>query len=267
MAEIAHAHQASPQALETISKYFDDALVQDTFFEAAHDTLQKLGFKRDNTFVLVNTCRDELARPISHFFDKHYGHTFNLSGISGVVTAGTLGFVAATSHAPANPDGRDKYVFIGATHTAVDQNGTEGPVVREGQKKVSNACGAIEVLLGEIRSGVHQDGTIRDDNVEYDTLKKQIFSKNPPAIPTNFQLTKITAQAITNTLEDHISKTVNPAKADYAVIVGVQIHAGVKAGLWTPESVIDYFAPVTSYVVIKGKKQELKVHGNKLVVA
>jgi len=55
--------------------------------------------------------------------------------------------------------------------------GTEGPVVREGQKKVSNACGAIEVLLGEIRSGVHQDGTIRDDNVEYDTLKKQIFSK------------------------------------------------------------------------------------------
>lgn len=25
---------------------------------------------RDNTIVLVNSCRDELARPISHFFDK-----------------------------------------------------------------------------------------------------------------------------------------------------------------------------------------------------
>lgn len=55
--------------------------------------------------------------------------------------------------------------------------GTEGPVVREGQKKVSNACGAIEAILGEIRSNVHQNGTIRDDNVEYDTLKKQIFSE------------------------------------------------------------------------------------------
>lgn len=50
-------------------------------------------------------------------------------------------------------------------------------------------------------------------------------------------------QSITNTIEDHIGKTVDPAKSDYAVIVGVQIHAGVKAGLWTPESVIDYFAP------------------------
>lgn len=103
----------------------------------------------------------------------------------------------------------DADVFIGATHTAVDHNGnpwltyhllgtdlsieycygcevmeemgvhagTEGQVVREGQKKVSNACGAIEAILGEIRSNVQQNGTIRDDNVEYDTLKKQIFSE------------------------------------------------------------------------------------------
>lgn len=42
----AAAHQASPQALETISKYFTTALVQESFFEAAHDTLQELGFKR-----------------------------------------------------------------------------------------------------------------------------------------------------------------------------------------------------------------------------
>jgi hypothetical protein len=55
--------------------------------------------------------------------------------------------------------------------------GKEGAVAREGQGKVSNACGAIEAILGEIRSNVHQDGTIREDNVEYDTLKKKIFSK------------------------------------------------------------------------------------------
>lgn len=55
--------------------------------------------------------------------------------------------------------------------------GKEGPVVREGQGSVSNACGAIEAILGEIRAGVKQDGSIRDDNVEYDTLKKKIFSK------------------------------------------------------------------------------------------
>jgi len=70
-------------------------------------------------------------------------------------------------------------------------------------------------------------------------------------------------QAITNTLEDHISKTVDPAKADYAVIVGVQIHAGVKAGLWTPESFIDYFAPglllvplCCSVLILRRNKEE-----------
>lgn len=46
MGEIVDSRQASPQALETISKYFGAALVQDTFFGAAHDTLQELGFKR-----------------------------------------------------------------------------------------------------------------------------------------------------------------------------------------------------------------------------
>jgi len=54
--------------------------------------------------------------------------------------------------------------------------GAEGVIVREGQKVVGNACGAIEALLGEIHSGAHQDGVIRDDNVEYDTLKKKIFA-------------------------------------------------------------------------------------------
>ena len=58
--------------------------------------------------------------------------------------------------------------------------GKEGPVVREGQAKVSNACGAIEAILGEIHSGVQQDGAIRDDNVEYDTLKKRVFFKVAP---------------------------------------------------------------------------------------
>jgi len=55
MAEIAHTRQASPQALETISKYFDGTLVQDVFFGAAHDTLQQLGFKRWDWLQLPST--------------------------------------------------------------------------------------------------------------------------------------------------------------------------------------------------------------------
>lgn len=46
MAEHLEPHQASPQALETIAKYFPVALVEDAYFQAAHDTLQELGFKR-----------------------------------------------------------------------------------------------------------------------------------------------------------------------------------------------------------------------------
>lgn len=46
MTEHLEARQASSQALETISKYFHVALVEDAFFQVAYDTLQKLGFRR-----------------------------------------------------------------------------------------------------------------------------------------------------------------------------------------------------------------------------
>lgn len=52
----------------------------------------------------------------------------------------------------------------------------EGAILREGQNYVGNACGAIEAIKGEIERGEIQTGEIRDNNVEYDILKKKIFA-------------------------------------------------------------------------------------------
>ncbi|KAJ7542757.1 hypothetical protein O6H91_09G010300 [Diphasiastrum complanatum] len=240
--------QASEAALETISKYFPIALVDTVFFGALFNALEALGFKSDNSIAIVNTCRDELARPLSNSFDKTYGNSFNLSGIAGILTAGTLGFNAAISHSPVSEDGKEKYVFFGSTHVAVDEKGVEGLVLREGRAKPSHACGAIVAIKQEIDSNIQQDGVVHDDN-------------NLGANPTIFELTKATCEIITSDIEDHISKTVDPKKSDYVVITGVQIHAGRLGGSWIPDAVIDYIAPLTSYVVIGGERHELKTDG------
>ncbi|KAJ7542756.1 hypothetical protein O6H91_09G010300 [Diphasiastrum complanatum] len=253
--------QASEAALETISKYFPIALVDTVFFGALFNALEALGFKSDNSIAIVNTCRDELARPLSNSFDKTYGNSFNLSGIAGILTAGTLGFNAAISHSPVSEDGKEKYVFFGSTHVAVDEKGVEGLVLREGRAKPSHACGAIVAIKQEIDSNIQQDGVVHDDNVEYGILKKKLFAKNLGANPTIFELTKATCEIITSDIEDHISKTVDPKKSDYVVITGVQIHAGRLGGSWIPDAVIDYIAPLTSYVVIGGERHELKTDG------
>lgn len=41
-----------------------------------------------------------------------------------------------------------------------------------------------------------------------------------------------------------ISKVIDPAKADYALITGIQIHTGCPTPSgWTPDHVVDYIAP------------------------
>ncbi|CAM6085623.1 unnamed protein product [Calypogeia fissa] len=258
--------EASPAALETIHKNFDHALLDVNYFNAITSAVTELGFEKENSIALVNSCRDELARPISQFFDENFGYSFNLSGIAGIITAGALGFYAATSHAPVNKDGRAKYLFFGSTHTAVDEKGKEGAVWREGQNFVGNACGAIEQLKSEISNGDVQTGEIRDDNVEYDILKKKIFAHHPAPPtknPTNFGLTKITIDVITKDLEGYV-KNLDTCNADYAVFTGVQIHAGISGG--KPGNHLDYIAPVTSYAVLNGKRQNLKIEGKTYVL-
>ena len=60
---------------------------------------------------------------------------------------------------------------------------------------------------------------------------------------------KITRKVIQEDLEHAIEKVIDTAKSDYALFSGIQIHA--------PDA--NYIWPADSYVVVDGKKQELKI--------
>ena len=58
---------------------------------------------RTNCIALVNTCRDEVCRPLATFIDEEFGLSFNLSGLGGLINSGKTGFGAGMSHSPEFP--------------------------------------------------------------------------------------------------------------------------------------------------------------------
>ncbi|CAI5460991.1 unnamed protein product [Closterium sp. Yama58-4] len=249
-AAVSRAKRAAPAALATMAATFPNAMQEDTFMHAVADELRNLGFKRDNCIALVNTCRDEVCRPIVNLIDKEFGLSFNIAGLGGLVNCGKTGFKAAMSHSPEFPcetDGkpRERYIFFGFPHVSIGESGEVGSLLRRGRGKPSSACGALIAIKGDISAG----GEIEDDpnNAEYVLLKRKIAAKIPPGSgsPSLVQVTRAALQAITDDLEHLISLTVDPATADYAVITGVQIHSGnqVPGEEFRIERTCDYIAP------------------------
>ncbi|CAI5503806.1 unnamed protein product [Closterium sp. Naga37s-1] len=263
--------KAAPAALATMAATFPNAMQEEMFMHAVADELRNLGFKRDNCIALVNTCRDEVCRPIVNLIDKEFGLSFNIAGLGGLVNCGKTGFKAAMSHSPEFPcetDGkpRERYIFFGFPHVSIGESGEVGSLLRRGRGKPSSACGALIAIKGDISAG----GEIEEDpnNAEYVLLKKKIAAKIPSSSgsPSLVQVTRAALQAITDDLENLISLTVDPATADYAVITGVQIHSGnqVPGEDFCPERTCDYIAPNAMYAVIRGEKHILHCEVNQI---
>ncbi|CAI7861922.1 unnamed protein product [Closterium sp. NIES-54] len=229
----AYTKQAAPAALATMAVTFPNAMQEDTFIHALALELANLGFKRDNCIALVNTCRDEVCRPIVKLIDREFGLSFNIAGLGGLVNCGTTGFKAAMSHSPEFPcevnddQVRERYVFFGFPHVSVGESGQVGSLLRRGRGKPSSACGALIAIKNDISKG----GLVEDDadDKEYVLLKKKIaarvhsFGSDGPSL---VRVTKAALAAITEDIERLVKRTVNPETADYAVITGVQIHSG-----------------------------------------
>lgn len=71
-------------------------------------------------------------------------------------------------------------------------------------------------------------------------------------------MAQVAERTITDDLEYLIQQTVDPHKADYAVVTGVQIHN------WGPEfddesPNLEFVAPCSIYVVIRGERTYLDV--------
>ncbi|CAI5952572.1 unnamed protein product [Closterium sp. NIES-64] len=251
-----------------MAKFFPNARQEEEFLHSVAVELNKLGFRKDNGIALVNTCRDEVCRPIVNLIDKEFGLSFNVSGLGGLVNCGKTGFKAAMSHSPeflCDVDGtiKERYIFFAFPHVSVGESGEVGSLLRRGRGKSSSACGALIAIKNDINAG--NGPSPDDDDAEYQLLKTKVMEKvqrkKEGELLSLVQVTKAAMQAINEDLEKLISLTVDPATADYAVVTGVQIHSGnqIPGEPFRLERTCDYIAADKLYAVVRGKRYDLQL--------
>jgi hypothetical protein len=214
------------------------------FVLATQQALWPLGFTRESTLACVATCRDEISQSKFEHVRETWGHSFNLAGLAGIPFAGKTGFGAALAHGP-QLDGRERYVFYAGPHIGIGSNGEPGVAEREGRQAPSTACGALLGLLGELRED--RLGPVDDvDDVEQGMIRRNVggsYASLGAAVPDLFELTRRTHDVILDDIRRILASTIDPAKADHAVITGVQIHG---------PGMTNYIQPRTMYAVVNG---------------
>jgi len=251
---------------KTVRKYFDKAMGVDEFISRVEMELCKFGFNGENSIAVLNLCRDEICNSLKHHVESVFGPPFNIHGLGGVLTCGVTGMGAGLSHAPKpNPGSRHKYVFFSFPHIAVNAAGEVGEISRADCHN-SHACGAMLKVLGQVKKEDAEGKfgkEVKFDNLdpEYSVLKARMDKK---ILKSGYKvkeldlasLTSLGEQAITEDLEELISRSVDMSKADYAVITGVQIHNWANS-FEDEEPNFEFVQPCSAYVVVNGKKTAL----------
>eukprot|EP00026_Physarum_polycephalum_P011689 Phypoly_transcript_11930.p1 GENE.Phypoly_transcript_11930~~Phypoly_transcript_11930.p1 ORF type:complete len:334 (+),score=73.14 Phypoly_transcript_11930:115-1116(+) len=251
-----------------IQDHFPGSIREETYVKQTYKALNDLGFYNYNTLSCVSLCRDEMCSPFLEEIDTLwkspfmnikddvgkaetlYTHSFCLSSLAGMLFLGVTGMKAAVSHAPIDDNGRQKFVFFAFPHIGISEKGVLGEVDRPGHEHPSSACGAIKQFWKELASNSLHLETDPSD-IEYSLLKQRLLKRIPlfsNQVPSVKQLTFFSYDTILEDLEKLISQVVNPAKADYAVLTGIQVHSpGGASYVWGG----------TQYTVINGIKTEL----------
>ncbi|WP_080053967.1 hypothetical protein [Spirosoma aerolatum] len=128
-----------------------ERLVQAAYPNAATGesvTQKYLGFladeyKSDLTKMLFATslCSDDIN--VSTDFRKVLSRPFSMGGLGGFPFSGFTGMVAFAHHIP---DDGDAFIFYGP-HIGITDSGELGRMIRPGQSKLSNSCGALMLAL------------------------------------------------------------------------------------------------------------------------
>ncbi|PRW45249.1 low-CO2 inducible [Chlorella sorokiniana] len=258
---------------KVVQDHFPMALGVDDFLHRMEIALFAYGFNGDNSIAMVNMCRDEVTNTLKHKFDGIFGSAFNTNGLGGVLTCGVSGVAAGLSHAPiSRSSGKERYVFFSMPHISIDAKGRVGAISRPGRPGVGCACGALAKALVDIqRDGLTSNckipGVHDARDPEYTILKQRLARRlryegaddDKVRALSLVDMTVVAERTITDDLEYLISQTVDPSKADYAVVTGVQIHNwGAKFDDNSPN--LEYVAPTSVYVVVNGEKTYLDLH-------
>jgi hypothetical protein len=233
---------------EVLKKYFDKVYIEAEFIEKTYKSLNKLGFDADNTIASVDVCRDEISQPLVSLIKEKWGEAFNLSSLAAMFFAGKTALLAAMHHAPII-DGKERYVYYAFPHIAIGSEGQLGLCRRKGREGDSNACGALNVFLGELK--VRKLNLSMDNkDVELSLIRTRLMREIPYGrVPDLLELTEITLKVIREDIESALSMTVHTKHSDYALFTGIQIHG--------PEG--NYIWPAEQYAIVNSKKRKIEL--------
>ena len=233
---------------DVLDHHFPNAMPAVEFVTQTYRALVRHGFSEANAIACVGVCRDELTHPLVDKIERVWGEAFNFSSLAGMLFLGKTGFSAAHHHAP-TANGRERYVYYVLPHIAIGPQGEIGRCGRPGRSEPSNACGALIAFQQELASG-HVKLELDPDDIEQSLLKQRLFRRLTYGdVPGLITLTYLAHAVIREDLERMIALTVDPARSDYAVLTGIQIHG--------PDGA-DYVWPGTLYAVVSAQRYEFE---------
>jgi hypothetical protein len=168
------------------NRLFPTALLSGDTDKAIARTLKKRGFTPENTLFGHSVCSDEInnrKEQLLPLMINRWQEGFALGGLGGLPFAGKSGFGAYLHHVP--DDGRLLIVF--APHVGIGADGQVGALQRDGQAKVSSACGAA---IGAYKTLQNQkkNPVASDPLLVLDIVKPEYTDKFDPQLDQIVQL-------------------------------------------------------------------------------
>lgn len=120
---------------------FPTAMISSDLDKAVAKVLKTRGFTPENTLFGHSVCADEVnnrKEQLIPLMVDRWQEGFALGGLGGLPFAGKSGFGAYLHHVPDS----GKLLVVFAPHVGLDEIGRVGSLQRDGQAKVSTACGA-----------------------------------------------------------------------------------------------------------------------------
>jgi len=224
---------------EALNTLFPGAVDEQTFIDSMSRVLYDKGFNPDSAINLVSTCRDEICRPFTEKLDGKWGEHFSISSLGGMVFCGTTGFGAGMAHSP-QVGGKERYAFWAGPHIAFGTAGEVGQIYRAGRAGISNACGALIALNGQIASG-KLDTQLNPTDTEMSLLRQAVLSKlSYGQQPNLVGITYAAHDVIKEQVEMTAEKAASKEASEYVIISGVQIHGALGYNYWWPGSITHY---------------------------
>jgi hypothetical protein len=128
------------------------------FMERISSELSENNFKKDNSRLVYSVCPDDVNRlqglnTIENALTNEYNSEFHLGGLGAYPMGGVSGIIAASHHPPDRiVNGERKggnLIFFISPHMGVIENERYlyGKIIRPGQEKITNSCGAMMGFL------------------------------------------------------------------------------------------------------------------------